>query len=226
MNIQLVSEHLSLLHGLNRKEVIDLLFNIGHTQKEFAKLLGLTHLIGSRKRLVIAKENKRITIGESNGSLPSKTLTLLKGHKTTLNSYEYHILFTLVESPSILPTTRSQLKELLNYKIVASTDKIDELNDCAICSYPTKNTICMSCKPRLLGYLNYRRESFSVPINYLNFNIRKEISTKDDFEFPWYDWRISKTDGTITCILVQELAEGFAAIEYELPFVDYQKTIS
>jgi len=225
MDLPKVSEHLNLLSSLNSKQRFDILFNLGHVYKDFKELLGLTHSSTTRNRLEKLKSLGLVSLGEpKTGSLKFRLADLLTGRQVTLNSHEQHIVFTLVESPYITNSLRSKLKESLNY--VLEAPKEVTTYPCAICSYASTGSICLSCKRNIIAFTNSRRESFTVPINYLNFNIRGTINLEGAFDFDYKDWSICKYNDKIVYTLLPKLLEGTEPIQYDLPFVENQRTIS
>lgn len=225
MNTSEISTHLTLLPRLNRKEVFDLLFSLGLHHKQFKQLLASLHTPYAHRKLLEYRPN--VKLKEGTGSLVSRVGQLLLGSTVSMNTYEYHIVYTLVDSPYITKATRESLKDALDYSPVqhqASSDK--EVNPCVVCGYPTSNGFCLSCIRKVHEFTLYRREAFVVPVNFLNFNIRQYINTSGIYEIPYNDWIISKRNQEVYFKLVQELPMGTPPIQYELPFIDYQKVIT
>lgn len=225
MDVQQVSEHLNLLGNLNRKQVFDLLFNLGHIYKDFKELLAITHSTTFRKRLSKCKELGLAALGTPKiGSYKFRVARLLSKQKTVLDSHEYHILYTLVESPYITASLRDNLKESLGYAL--ESHEVVEVHQCAVCSHIGSSNLCLSCRRNILSFTKYRRESFIIPINYTNFNIRGHINTEGELHFVYKDWDVFKHKSTIQCKLLSGLPEGSEPIQYELPFVELQRRLS
>lgn len=224
MNVEQISTHLALLPQLNRKQVYELLFNLGLSDKQFRQLLAIIHSNQVQKKLLEVKPNVRLKEGQ--GSLSTRLSRLIEGSTINLSTYEYHIVYTLVDSPYITKAIRESLKSNLDYIPLTIGGKEErKVSPCAVCGYPTSNGFCLSCVRKIHEYVEYRRESFTVPINYINFNIRNYINTTGYYQIHYNDWLITKEHSSVEFKLVQELQEGVEPIQYPLPFVDYQKTI-
>lgn len=224
MDIEQISTNLALLPQLNKKQVYELLFNIGLSDKQFKRLLAITHTTQIQKKLLEVKSNIRLKEGQ--GSLATRLNVLLEGNTINLNTYEYHIVYTLVDSPYITKAIRESLKSTLDYiPLTFGTREERKVAPCVICGYPTSNGFCLSCIRKIHEYAEYRRESFVVPINYINFNIRNYINTTGSYQIYYNDWIITKEHSSVNFKLIQELQEGIDPIQYPLPFIDYQKTI-
>lgn len=225
MNLEQVSEHLNLLGSSNRKETFDILFNLGHIYKEFKELLAITHVSSNRRALLKAKENGSVKMESVRPmSIAPRVQRAINGREAQFNSFEYHIVYTLVESLRITPAIRVSLQESLAYTVSIPEDKPFEV--CAICSYVGSKSLCLSCKRNLLDFTVARRESFIVPINYLNFNIRGAINHDGELSIRYNDWSICKHGTSISYTLLPDLTEGAEPIQYDLPFVENQKTIT
>lgn len=224
MDVEQVSTHLALLPQLNRKQVYELLFNLGLSNKQFKHLLAITHSSQVQKKLLEVKSSVRLKEGQ--GSLATRLNGLLEGSTTNLSTYEYHIVYTLVDSPYITKAIRESLKSTLDYlPFTFGSREERKVAPCVVCGHPTSNGFCLSCIRKIHEYVEYRRESFIAPINYINFNIRNYINTTGYHQIHYNDWLITKEHSSVNFKLVQELQDGAEPIQYPLPFIDYQKTI-
>lgn len=221
MDIIQVSTHLTLLPQLSRKEVYDLLFNLGYHHKQFKQLLAFTHSPSIQKKLLELKPN--VKLQEATSPLHSRLSRLLDGYNISLNTYEYHVLYTLVDSPYITKATRESLRVALEYIPYAPAGSDKQASPCVVCGHPTSNGFCLSCIRKIHEYTEYRRESFRVPVNYINFNIRNYVNTTGYHQITYMDWLITKRASEVEFVLLNTLPDGVGMIQYPLPFVDYQK---
>lgn len=229
MKIGDIVNRLTLFDNLNRKERIDLLFNTALISHDFLELLRAAHNIQVRKFINDYEHVFMLTTSRLRDPLVTRLLTAIAdGANLYLKSEEFFILKVLASSKYLTVIEWAKLKELLGYEEEALPVKheVTTLGFCPICSFPTNADVCLSCKRNIKSFLKYRRESFCIPINYLNFNIRNAINSSGSFSLVHKDWTISKSAETlvVTCEL-GELNEGFEPYEPPLPFVDYQRSI-
>lgn len=229
MSNENILKQLLLLPTLDTKRCADILFNLGNTNPEFLQLLALTHSAQNRKILNSLRDEGVLRVGTSRGKLVDKINTAISGTQIWVSTEEYAMLFTLVQSDYITQSLRDKLKTYLGYKAYSiSAIKYNGDKECAICSNPASKVLCSKCDARTKRFLMYRRESFTLPINYLNYPALTSLNIDGEFNMPYYDWTISKTkgDSVVECVLERGLHEGFIAKQYPLPFIEEQKVIN
>jgi len=215
-----VVEYLQLLSGLDRTAQFDLICSIMNT--DVRHILEATHYKANRVRI----SSLKVVCGIRATS--STTLDvirkLLYENPTTIGmtSELYYVLFKL-NSDSIPQSTRDMLQETLRYspmstKTVRSTRYTKK---CDFCGGVTTTEVCYRCKHNIFEYTNSRRESFEVPVNYLNF---KEFIEDTRFVLGYKDWAIEKVQGKLMFTLLNTLLDSVRE-DYELPFVENQKVI-
>jgi hypothetical protein len=217
----LISEQLTLLDSnISAFKVTELLTNLAMEYPDFLEVLALGHSRGSRK--VMETTKTRIRLGNDNTSLVAKVKNLLFGNHTILSPVENHIIMSVFFHPRLTDTVRSNVQQQLGY-VIPDHRPSAELMECAICGFPQTKSVCQSCREKLRAYTQYRCQSFTIPINHLNFNIRSCINTQGSFVTLWTSWEFHKNPGD-GYVKARPIAPGYK-VQLELPFPDYQKTI-
>ncbi len=220
--MQELVDKLSLIHVLSRRQVFELLLDMANTSKDFSRALSITHT--KSVRTTIKANNYKSLLGSSNKTL-SEALEKLSNPNTrsvTLSSNLRYLVYTLCDE--VIPKgTRAKLAEALGYTIPTSS-KVNNKTPCTLCTRPTaKGDLCNSCKGQVLEFVEARRETFTVPVTFLNFKV-DELDADTWFTLDFKDWSISKDNGIIAYNLKSALYNS-PREDYTLPFVEYQKAI-
>lgn len=219
-----IAAYLELLQGMPYNEVVALLVYVAQHSKDFKELLSVTHLASNR---LLLSRTSNAQIRPMSGSFISRLHRFIQKERVGFSSYEYFVLFTVIRSPLITRKVRDSLLQILDYevKVIGNTRDTIKSGTCAICTYPTSSLLCKSCAIRNIRYTEYRRESFVVPINYLNYNIRDSINVDTPMEYRYKDWTIVKRKEGIKFELGTELFNSVRE-DYPLPFIEYQLSIN
>jgi hypothetical protein len=218
--VKQVVEYLQLLNGLDRTAQFDLICRIMNT--DVRHILEATHYKANRVRISSLKGICGIRATSS--TTLDVIRKLLYENPTTIGmtSELYYVLFKL-NSDSISQSTRDMLQETLGYVPMATKTvrTSRSTKKCDFCGAMTTTDICYRCKYNIFEYTNSRRESFEVPVNYLNF---KEFVEDTRFVLRYKDWAIEKVQGKLIFTLVNILFDSIRE-DYELPFIENQKVI-
>jgi hypothetical protein len=219
-----IVEHLQLLSGLTRRQSFDLLFNLAYINTDFKYLLSVTHDTATRARLLANKD--KVVIADSTYSLREALdkLRLSGLTKITIPTDIYYIIYKVADG--ISQSLREDLRNSLGYSVYPVEIFIPpkELKECHVCSYTSTKDICKSCTDKLKAFTEYRRESFKLSINYLNFNIKSSINLDSSFSLRYKDWEIRKEGEEVTYTLTSTLFESTRE-DYPLPFEEYRLRI-
>lgn len=221
--IEQIAKHVQLLDGKTRAETFEILFNLGHIYKDFRYLLSVTHSGHLKARLTRAYDS--IIVAPSKYTLKEAIQLLLADpKKVTLPQEIVYTIYKLV-GHNITLSTYTKLQESLGYVVqhIKETNELPRLSMlCGICGRLNTKGVCGGCRKILEAFVDYRRDSFTIPINHFNF---QKVSS-GTFSMPYKDWSISRSSGSSTVYfdLLQDYTMGTPE-EYPLPFPEYQKEI-
>lgn len=215
-----IVEQLQLLGILTKIAQFDLICRIMNT--DIRHILEATHYKANRLRINNLKDTCSIR------DVNTSTLNILRKFlyeatdTISITSDMYYVIFTL-SSERIPQSTRDMLQDTFKYTpmVTRKTRTTRNTMDCALCGVVTNTEVCSKCKHEIFAYTNSRRESFSVPVDYLNFRRFVEDTT---FSIRYKDWNIEKAPGTLVFTLVPTLFDSIRE-DYTLPFIEEQKLI-
>ncbi len=215
-----IVEHLQLMDQLPRKGKFDLLFNLGYINSNVLKILEFTHNATNRRVI----EDNRLKVTVSNSSYPIievlRKLTHTGITGITIPSDMYYVIYKL-NSEAVPQSMRENLQEALGYTIATTRVTMSAYTkECTLCGTTSSMDICWRCRNQLIGYTEFRRDNFEVPVTYLNF---KKIS-EGSFSFLYKDWKITR-DGEVILYELQDSLYDSLREDYSLPIVEYQKQI-
>ena len=226
MSIPLIYEHLALLDDpqLSSRQVTNILFNLGNISRHFKKLLATANSMRDRKAFESNLGKIRVVNIESSERLSGKAKKVILGNPVVMSHEEVFIIKTVFLNERITQNIRTNLRLQLGYS--AESLVLDEFEQCPICSRITKQGVCSTCKERLRAFTEYRRESFEIPINFLNFSLPSGLPlSSQPVNYSYQDWDFFM-DPDMLKIYAVLVDREVGMVQYPLPIVDYQRLIT
>lgn len=209
--------------GLSRREVFKIIHDIALEDKYVVAILALAHGAYARRKFTERIEQTKIIDKGNIKPLVSRLRHYIDGGNLVLSRDEYFIVNTLFSSTLLPQGYRDKLKESLGY-FPEFFKKSEMLFVCQVCGKPTNMEVCTPCITRVKSFLHYRRESFTIPINFINFNLDTGPNVSGVFTYEYMDWTICKIAGDAT-IYVELVTREIGMHQYPLPIPDYQRLI-